>query len=171
MTGSVARHCEPPHNWRPDSDPRGWRRGEPQLLNGPVTSRMISTAVVRNGVRHRLPERPVGCFAQSVPDPFSHDTARRVSDSSKSTLREAERRQMFEATPRRSRIHTRETTGRLQFRNSSNPNPRYPNSPTGNQGSRSSTFRGKKRPSKKFCETSPRYRYVLLDIQGHTDGD
>ena len=148
MTGSVARHCEPPHNWRPDSDLCGQRRGEPQLLNGPVTSRMISTAVFHTGAFSNTPE----------------DTERRVSDSLQSTRRSAERRQMFEATPRRSRLCSRETTGRLQFRNSSNHSPRYPNSPPVNQGSRSSTIAGKIHPSKKICKVSPRHRYVLLDF-------
>src|SRR5437763_745490 len=31
----------------------------------------MSPAPRRKGVRHLLPERPEGCFAQKVPDPFS----------------------------------------------------------------------------------------------------
>jgi hypothetical protein len=74
MIRSVARHCEPPHNWTlPCGD-------EPHSLNGPVTSRIISTAVFHNEALS------------------SEDTELRGSDRFRSPRISAERRQMFEAT-------------------------------------------------------------------------
>jgi len=73
--------ASPSHNWTLHSDLHSQRRGRPHFLNGPVPSRMISTAVFHKGV-FITPE----------------DTGHCVSDSLKSTLHSAERRQMFEAT-------------------------------------------------------------------------
>jgi hypothetical protein len=141
MTGSVARHCEPTHNWTLDSDLRGHRttvrstqdrrRGEPHLLNGPVTSRMISTAVFHTE------------FSQLRKTP---DVACRILCDRRIVRQSADR--CLKQHPGDSRLNSRETTGRLQFRNSSNPNPRYPDSPPVNKGSRSSTIAGKIHPSK-----------------------
>ena len=178
MTGSVARHCEPTHNWTLETDLRDHRttvrstqdqrRGEPHLLNGPVTSRMISTAVVRKGVRHRLPERPCGCFAQSVPDPFSHDTGHRVSDSLKSTRRSAERRQMFEATPRQfatSRSRDDRPTSVQKFKQ---PQSTLSQLATRKSGKPKQYDRGENRPSKKsakFHRATGTYCLTSKDIQ------
>jgi hypothetical protein len=81
MFRSVARHCEPPHNWTlPCGD-------EPHSLNGPVTSRIISTAVFR---------RTDTVFHNEALS--SEDTELRGSDRFRSPRISAERRQMFEAT-------------------------------------------------------------------------
>ena len=178
MTGSVARHCEPTHNWTLDSGLRchrtcvrstqDRRRGEPPLLNGPVTSRMISTAVVNEGVRHRLCKAPAGPFRQSVPDPFIHDTGRCVSDSLQSTHRSAERRQMFEATPRRIATLRSRSDRRLQPRNSSNRKSTLSRLATRKQGKPKQYDRGENsslEKSAKFYRRTGTYCLTSKDIQ------
>ena len=126
MIRSVARHCEPPHNWtRLSSTPSPLERvvtlrQEPHSLNGPVPSRMISAAVPHSGTL--LPR----------------DTAVQVSDSSKSTGSAAERRQMFEATdPALAARHltgsARRQAQRLPFRNSSSRRLNQTDSSPGNR--------------------------------------
>jgi hypothetical protein len=91
MTGSVARHCEPTHNWTLDSALRDQRT----IIAGSASRRAAPfewTSDVTDDFYSRLPQ---GVFI--TPE----DTGRRVSDSLQSTRRSAERRQMFEATPRR----------------------------------------------------------------------
>jgi hypothetical protein len=161
MTGSVARHCEPTHNWTLDSDLRchrttvrstqDRRRGEPPLLNGPVTSRMISTAVFHKEFS----------LLRKTPD-----AACRILCNRRVVRQSADR--CLKQHPGDSRLNSRETTGRLQFRNSSNPNPRYPDSPPVNKGSRSSTIAGKIAPRKKsakFYRRTGTYCLTSKDIQ------
>ena len=141
MTGSVARHCEPTHNWTLDSGLRchrtsvrstqDRRRGEPPLLNGPVTSRMISTAVFHKEFS----------LLRKTPD-----AACRILCNRRIVRQSADR--CLKQHPGDLRPYGRDPTGRLQPRNSSNPNPRYPDSPPVNKGSRSSTIAGKILPSK-----------------------
>ena len=145
MIRSVARHCEPPNNWTlPCGD-------EPHLLNGPVTSRIISTAVYQTGTLILV------------------DTEPRASDSSKSAGGSAERRQMFEAT-RSSAVAAlpRDDWHQTSPQKSSNRSLSYSNSQPGNREDKAVPSR-EKQPSKKICQTSPHYPYVLLDLQGHTD--
>ena len=45
--------------------------GEVSRLVGTDFAHRMLTRAVRKGVRNLLPERPEGCFAQKIPDPFS----------------------------------------------------------------------------------------------------
>ena len=158
MTGSVARHCEPTHNWTLDSGLRchrtcvrstqDRRRGEPPLLNGPVTSRMISTAVVNEGLRHRLCTAPAGPFRQSVPDPLftTPDAACRILCNRRIVRQSADR--CLKQHPGELRPYGRDPTADFSPEIQATANPRYPDSPPVNKGSRSSTIAGKIHPSK-----------------------
>jgi hypothetical protein len=144
MTGSVARHCEPTHNWTLDSGLRchrtcvrstqDRRRGEPPLLNGPVTSRMISTAVFHTGV-------------------FINNELRKTPDAACRIL--CNRRIVRQSADRCLKQHPGDCDLTVAIRPTdfspeiqATANPRYPDSPPVNKGSRSSTIAGKIHPSK-----------------------
>jgi len=152
MIRSVARHCEPPDNWTLPSSAMTIRTDEPHLLNGPVSSRIISTAVF---CQQALTWEDTGC---------------RVSDSLKSTRWSAERRQMFEATrsPAVATAKARDDRHQTSPQKSSNRRLSYSSSQPGNREAQAVPSR-EIQPSKNNCKTSPHYRYVLLDLQGHTD--
>jgi len=126
---------------------------EPHFLNGPVPSRIISTAV---------PEKTI--------NPLFRDTEPQASDSLKSVCDSAERRQMFEATrslPDTAYAAKRTATDfTLEIKQ---PLSEPSSLATRKQGSRSSTIAGKNTPLEKYLQVLPRYRYVLLDFKGHTD--
>jgi len=156
MIRSVARHCEPPHNWTRWNSLLCLQRSaeqqqEPHFLNGPVPSRIISTAVFHHEA-----------FA-------SEDTEFQASDSLKSACNSAERRQMFEATrslPDAAYAATRTATAfTLEIKQ---PLSEPSSLATRKQGSRSSTIAGKILPSKKICRfyrAIGTYCLTLKDIQ------
>ena len=164
MTGSVARHCEPTHNWTLDSGLRchrtcvrstqDRRRGEPPLLNGPVTSRMISTAVFHTGVfiNNELRKTP--------------DAACRILCNRRIVRQSADR--CLKQHPGDSRPYGRETTGRLQFRNSSNPKSPLSRLATRKQGKPKQYDRGENsslEKSAKFYRSTGTYCLTSKDIQ------
>ncbi len=157
MIRSVARHCEPPHNWTRLNSIPSCRRGpgqgqEPHFLNGPVSSRIISTAV---------PEKAVNSLLR--------DTELQTSDSLKSVCDSAERRQMFEAT--RSlpdAAHAAKRTATAFTLEIKQPLSESFSLATRKQGSRSSTIAGKILLSKKSCRfyrATGTYCLTLKDIQ------
>ena len=156
MIRSVARHCEPPHNWTRwnsflSSRRRTEQQQEPHFLNGPVSSRIISTAVFHQ---------------KALP---SEDTESRASDSLKSAYDSAERRQMFEAT--RSlpvAAHAARRTATAFTLEIKQPLSEPFSLATRKQGSRSSTIAGKIHPSKKICRfyrATGTYCLTSKDIQ------
>ncbi len=156
MIRSVARHCEPTHNWTRWNSLLSCRRGteqrqEPHFLNGPVPSRIISTAVQENG------------------DPFFLDTESPASDSLKSACDSAERRQMFEATRSLSdAAYAARRTATAFTLEIKQPLSEPLSLATRKQGSRSSTIAGKIHPSKNICRfylATGTYCLTLKDIQ------
>lgn len=146
MIRSVARHCEPPHNWTlPCGD-------EPHFLNGPVSSRIISTAVFHK--RTLIPE----------------DTESHASDSLQSAWGSAERRQMFEAT--RSPLTATATSQDGRHHDFSLEIKQPPSElfqlATRKQGSRSSTIAGKtplEEKTAKLHRATGTYCLTFKDIQ------
>ena len=156
MIRSVARHCEPTHHWTRLNSLLSLRRGterrqEPHFLNGPVPSRIISTAVLENG------------------NPIFQDTELQASDSLKSACNSAERRQMFEATrslPDAAYAAKRTATDfTLEIKQ---PLSEPLSLATRKQGSRSSTIAVKIHPSEKICRfyrATGTYCLTLKNIQ------
>ena len=145
MIRSVARHCEPPNNWTL------LRGDEPHLLNGPVPSRIISTAV----------------FHKEVFD--SEGTESSASGSSKSAAGSAERRQMFEAT-RSSAVtaQPRHDWHQTSPQKSSNPRLYQSNTKPGNREAEAVPSRGITTLEKKSAKLPPvtgTYCLTYKDIQ------
>ena len=157
MIRSVACDCEPPHNWTRWNSFLSFRSGterrrEPHFLNGPVSSRIISTAV---------PEKTIY--------PLFRDTEPQASDSLKSVCDSAERRQMFEATrslPDAAYAAKRTATDfTLEIKQ---PLSEPFSLATRKQGSRSSTIAGENTPLEKICRfyrATGTYCLTLKDIQ------
>ena len=130
------------------------RRGEPPLLNGPVTSRMISTAVFHTGVfiNNELRKTP--------------DAACRILCNRRIVRQSADR--CLKQHPGDSRPYGRETTGRLQFRNSSNPKSTLSRLATRKQGKPKQYDRGENsslEKSAKFYRRTGTYCLTSKDIQ------
>ena len=130
------------------------RRGEPPLLNGPVTSRMISTAVFHTGVfiNNELRKTP--------------DAACRILCNRRIVRQSADR--CLKQHPGDLRPHGRDPTGRLQPRNSSNRKSPLSRLATRKQGKPKQYDRGKNSPlekSAKFYRRTGTYCLTSKDIQ------
>jgi hypothetical protein len=138
MIKSVARYCEPPHNWTL------LRGDELQISNGTVTSRIISAADFLKGTLS-----PVGTTV-ACPSLRNRRSRRQSADRG---LKQRDRQ--------RSRLRRKMTGVTTSLEKSSNRRLSYSNPEAEAVPS--------KKKRKHFSQTSPRHRYILLDLQGQTD--